>query len=91
LAKLASGLEVDVVMTDHAMPGMTGLQLAERIKKMYAGLPVILATGYAELPGDPAHLGLLRLAKPCSQYEIAIAIQTALQSRATASGYGVRV
>jgi signal transduction histidine kinase/ActR/RegA family two-component response regulator len=91
LAKLASGLEVDVVMTDHAMPGMTGLQLAERIQEKYAGLPVILATGYAELPGDPAHLGLLRLAKPCSQYEIAIAIQTALQSRATESRYGVRL
>jgi len=91
LAKLASGLEVDVVMTDHAMPGMTGLQLAERIQEKYAGLPVILATGYAELPSDPAHLGLLRLAKPCSQYEIAIAIQTALQSRATEARYGVRV
>ena len=28
LAKLASGVEVDVVITDHAMPAMTGLQLA---------------------------------------------------------------
>ena len=91
LAKLASGLEVDVVMTDHAMPGMTGLQLAERIQEKYAGLPIILATGYAELPGDSAHLGLLRLAKPCSQYEIAIAIQTALQSRTTESRYGARL
>jgi signal transduction histidine kinase len=81
LAKLASGLEVDVVMTDHAMPGMTGLQLAKYIQENYAGLPVILATGYAELPGDPALLGLLRLAKPCNQYEIATAIQTALRSR----------
>jgi signal transduction histidine kinase/ActR/RegA family two-component response regulator len=89
LAKLASGLEVDVVMTDHAMPGMTGLQLAECIQEKYAGLPVILATGYAELPGEHAQLRLLRLSKPCSQYEIAIAIQTALRSRATESRYGV--
>jgi signal transduction histidine kinase len=91
LAKLAAGLEVDVVMTDHAMPGMTGLQLAECIQEKYAGLPIILATGYAELPGEPAQLGLLRLAKPCSQYEIAIAIQTALRSRRTESRYGVGV
>ena len=89
LAKLASGLQVDVVMTDHAMPGMTGLQLAECIQKQYAGLPIILATGYAELPGEPAQLGLLRLAKPCSQYEIAIAIQTALRSRPAEPRYGV--
>ena len=37
LAKLAAGLEVDVVMTDHAMPGMTGLQLAECIQERYPG------------------------------------------------------
>jgi signal transduction histidine kinase/ActR/RegA family two-component response regulator len=88
LAKLASGLQVDVVMTDHAMPGMTGLQLAECIREKYAGLPVILATGFAELPADPALLGLLRLAKPCNQYEIAMAIQTALQSRRMESNFG---
>ena len=80
LAKLASGLEVDVVMTDHAMPGMTGLQLAKCIQEKYVDLPIILATGYAELPVDPAQLGILRLAKPCSQYEIANAIQAALRS-----------
>jgi signal transduction histidine kinase/ActR/RegA family two-component response regulator len=89
LAKLASGLRVDVVMTDHAMPGMTGLQLAERIREKYAGLPVILATGFAELPADPVLLGLLRVAKPCNQYEIAMAIQTALRSRRMEPQYGL--
>jgi YesN/AraC family two-component response regulator len=70
-----------VVMTDHAMPAMTGLQLAERIEEKYPGLPVILATGYAELPGYAASLGILRLAKPCSQYDIASAIQSVLGPR----------
>jgi DNA-binding NtrC family response regulator len=63
------------------MPAMTGLQLARYVHETYPGLPVILATGYAELPGDPASLGILRLAKPCNQYEIATAIQSALGSR----------
>jgi CheY-like chemotaxis protein len=81
LAKLASGTEIDLVITDHAMPAMTGLQLARYVHETYPGLPVILATGYAELPGDPASLGILRLAKPCNQYEIATAIQSALGSR----------
>jgi signal transduction histidine kinase len=80
LDKLASGIEVDVVITDHAMPSMTGLQLARFIQEKYSGLPVILATGYAELPGDPMSLGILRLAKPCTQYDIAAAIQSALGS-----------
>ena len=49
IAKLAAGLEVDVVITDHAMPAMTGLQLAVCIQDRFPGLPIILATGYAEL------------------------------------------
>jgi signal transduction histidine kinase/ActR/RegA family two-component response regulator len=81
LAKLASGIEVDVVITDHAMPSMTGLQLAECIQDRFPGLPIILATGYAELPSDPAMLGLLKLTKPCTQQEIATAIHHALRSR----------
>jgi signal transduction histidine kinase len=81
IAKLASGSEIDVVITDHAMPAMTGLQLARQLQDKHPELPVILATGYAELPGDATSLGILRLAKPCNQYEIAMAIQSALGSR----------
>jgi len=75
---LDSGLKVDVVLTDHAMPSMTGLQLAGCIQEKFPGLPIILATGYAELPVDPLSLGIARLAKPCSQHEIAVAIHTAV-------------
>ena len=66
------------------MPTMTGLQLAECIKDRFPGLPIILATGYAELPADPARLGLLKLTKPCTQQEIAAAIHLALRSRGAA-------
>jgi signal transduction histidine kinase/ActR/RegA family two-component response regulator len=83
LAKLASGIEIDVVITDHAMPSMTGLQLAECIRDRFPGLPIILATGYAELPADPVKMGLLKLTKPCTQQEIAAAIHLALRSRGT--------
>jgi signal transduction histidine kinase len=76
---LTSGLKVDVVLTDHAMPSMTGLQLAESIHRKFPGLPIILATGYAELPVDPATLGIARLAKPCTQLEIAAAIHQAVR------------
>jgi len=42
----------DLVVTDYAMPGMTGLDLAAKIKRLRPHLPVIIATGYAELPPD---------------------------------------
>ena len=75
---LDSGVKVDVVLTDHVMPMMTGLQLAGRIQEKFPGLPIILATGYAELPVDPSSLGIARLAKPCTQHEIAVAIHAAV-------------
>jgi len=87
LAKLASGSEIDVVITDHAMPTMTGLQLAACIQDRFPGLPIILATGYAELPIDPAKMGVLKLTKPCTQLDIAAAIHTAMRSRAAAQEF----
>ena len=84
LGKLASGLEIDLVITDHAMPNMTGLQLAQSIQEKHPHLPIILATGYAELPSDPALLRVVKLAKPCSQHEIASAIHAALTLKPSA-------
>jgi signal transduction histidine kinase/ActR/RegA family two-component response regulator len=81
LAKLDSGSEIDVVITDHAMPTMTGLQLAACIQDRYPRLPIILATGYGELPSDPAKMGLLKLTKPCTQHDIAAAIHAAMRLR----------
>jgi signal transduction histidine kinase len=78
LAVLAAGEAIDLIVTDHAMPNMTGLQLAHCVQEKYPGMPIVLATGYAELPADPAQFGIVKLAKPCSQTEIAAAMQTAM-------------
>jgi signal transduction histidine kinase len=73
LDMLRLGAKVDIVVTDHAMPGMTGTELARQVKQLWPSLPVILATGYAELPNgeDP---GLPRLSKPYVQAEMAAQI-----------------
>ena len=39
--------EFDLVITDHAMPGMNGVKLAATVRAMRAGHPVILVTGFA--------------------------------------------
>ena len=65
--------KVDLLVTDQAMPTMTGDQLAEAARALRPGLPVLLATGYAELPSDGAP-GLPRLAKPFLQAELTRAI-----------------
>ena len=65
LQRLAEG-PVDLVITDQGMPRMTGIELATAARQTYPDLPVILATGYLELPRDPSELGLPKLAKPFS-------------------------
>jgi CheY-like chemotaxis protein len=70
--------EFDIVITDYAMPAMTGLELIERIRQIYPGLPTVLATGFAETP-EVADSRSLRLAKPFSQAALADAIRQTLQ------------
>jgi CheY-like chemotaxis protein len=76
---LNSGAAVDVVVTDQAMPGMTGVLLAAAIQERWPTLPVILATGYAEFPPD-ADLTLPKLSKPFQQHALAQAITDALRT-----------
>jgi len=38
----------DLLITDHTMPGMTGLELLEKVKQIQPDLPVILCTGFNE-------------------------------------------
>jgi CheY-like chemotaxis protein len=73
LEVIRSGRPIDVVITDHAMPGMTGGQLAEVIHKLIPGMPIILATGFADLPGSYAQ-DLPRLSKPYGPDELAQAL-----------------
>jgi PAS domain S-box-containing protein len=69
--------KIDLIITDQLMPDMTGLELATRIRQENAHMPIILATGYAELgPGEGD--GLPRLAKPFSQRELAEVIARAV-------------
>ena len=65
---------VDLVITDHAMPQMTGTQLAIRLRERYPTLPIVLATGYADLPAGP-QIDLPRLAKPYSQAALASMVE----------------
>ncbi len=75
---LKLGTNIDVVVTDHAMPGMTGAELAWQIRQIWPDLPIILASGYAELPnGEDPHLP--RLSKPFLQDELATQIARAVR------------
>ncbi len=69
LQVLGSPHQIDILVTDHAMPEMTGVQLATEALSQRPELPILLVSGYVEIQGeiDP-RIG--RLAKPFSQAEL---------------------
>jgi len=64
LEALRTEPQIDLVITDQVMPGMTGIELAQRIRQLRPELPVILATGYSELVQRRVEPGFVTLDKP---------------------------
>ena len=73
LQLLEGGLLADLLITDHAMPGMTGMELADEVRRTRPDLPILLATGYAEVENSRV-VDVPRLAKPYTQDQLAIEI-----------------
>jgi PAS domain S-box-containing protein len=76
LQLISRGTRVDLVVTDHLMPGMTGTDLARAIEERRPGLPVLIISGYAEAEGIAPHLP--RLTKPFRQADLAAALAAAV-------------
>ncbi len=82
LSVLRAGETVDLVITDQAMPGMTGVELAQTIKAEWPHLPIVMATGYAELPAG-ARADLVRLSKPFTQAQLGEMVTEAMRPKST--------
>jgi PAS domain S-box-containing protein len=71
----------DILLVDYAMPGMTGAEVAARVRKIHADLPIIFASGYAETAAlenvRDANTAILR--KPFRLGELQEAVANALR------------
>jgi CheY-like chemotaxis protein len=83
---LESGTHVDAIVTDHAMPGMTGTELAERARQLRPDIPILLATGYAELPPGVSST-LPRLGKPYQQRDLSAKLVGLLSAKRNTSSH----
>jgi len=73
----------DLVLTDQAMPRLTGAQLAVEIQAVRSNTPIILCTGYSEVlkPEEARRLGIDEyLYKPVATYELAATVRRVLDS-----------
>lgn len=72
--------DIALLITDQAMPAMTGSQLIAAARELRPDMPVILATGYGETPADSA-ARVIRLNKPFTQADLSRAVsETVMES-----------
>jgi CheY-like chemotaxis protein len=74
---LRSDVKIDLMITDYSMPQMTGAELILAARQVRPDLPILLASGYADLPGN-TQLDVPRLNKPFDQRQLAVQINKAL-------------
>jgi PAS domain S-box-containing protein len=77
LQMLASDDHVDALITDYAMPDMSGAELAAQAAALRPDLKMLLVTGYASFD-QHAQIDLPRLEKPFGQNELAAAVSDLL-------------
>ncbi|HEX8486895.1 PAS domain-containing protein [Sphingomonas sp.] len=79
LATLAAADEdaFDVVFSDVVMPGMSGIELGQEIRRLYPDLPVVLTSGYSHVLAQNGTYGFELLHKPYSIEELSRVLRTA--------------
>ena len=81
LERLAEGSDrFNIVFSDVVMPGMSGLELAETVKRLYADLPIVLASGYSHVLAQNGNHGFELLHKPYSIDQLSRIIRKAART-----------
>jgi CheY-like chemotaxis protein len=83
-AARAAPYEIDIIITDLSMPGMSGTDLVEEVRRLRPGLPALIVSGYVDDSSQQriAALGIQNmLLKPFTLDVIGPAIQDALASK----------
>ena len=85
--------DFDLLVTDQAMPEMTGVQLAREIRALDRDVPIILCTGYSEIFTEIAiaSYGITSLLmKPVHIHDLATTVHAALARHPVASEQSVQ-
>ena len=78
LAMLDAAGPFDLLVTDYAMPGLSGLELIDAVRLRRPQMPILMVTGYADTGQDAADVP--RLQKPFLPAELVDRVQALLAS-----------
>lgn len=75
---------IDLVITDHIMPGMNGAEFVAQLRKFSPELPVLVISGLAEAEEEYRSMGVEFHMKPLLPEILLTSVQTLIKSRASA-------
>lgn len=87
LALLRSDLgkaKIGVVITDHLMPDMDGVEFVRQLRGFNPGIPVVVISGLPDAEVEYAGLNVIFRVKPCDPEDLISLVKTALNYRASA-------
>jgi PAS domain S-box-containing protein len=70
----------DVVFSDVVMPGMSGVELGQEIRRRYPGLPIVLTSGYSHILAEEGRHGFELLHKPYAAEELSRVLRRATRA-----------
>jgi CheY-like chemotaxis protein len=85
LEKLGAGCRYDVIFSDVVMPGMSGIEFAEVVRKRYPEMPIVLTSGYSHVLVEEGRHGFALLQKPYSASALSRALHDAQAKLPSAS------
>lgn len=72
--------KIGVVVTDHIMPGMDGVEFVRQLRASNDDIPVIVVSGLAEAEQEYANLSVIFRTKPCEPEDLIGLVKTALST-----------
>ena len=75
---------IDVIITDHIMPGMNGAEFVTRLREFAPDIPVLVISGMAEAEDEYKHLGVDFRMKPLLPENLLSSVHHILESRTSA-------
>ena len=75
---------IGVVITDHLMPGMDGVEFVKQLRSFNKEIPVIVISGLPDADMEYAGLSVMFRVKPCDPEDLIALAKSALEFRASA-------
>jgi CheY-like chemotaxis protein len=76
--------KIGLVITDHLMPGMDGVEFVRQLRSFNPDVPVIVISGLPDADAEYAGLKVIFRVKPCDPEDLIALAKSALAAKASA-------